>query len=194
MKRYLLFFFKNYFFWVLFFVVFKAIFLIANHNFTSALSAGEVLKVFLYGLKMDLSAAGYLSLVPGVVMALMPFFPRVAQRVVKGYTLVVIVAMTIMGLADLSLYPAWGTRLDSQVIPYLADPVAVVSSVSNMQLVLSFLAIALIVFLSYLAYSRLVANGEFESSVKWYVATPSLLLLTALLILPIRGGVDTSPL
>ena len=65
MKRYLLFFFKNYFFWVLFFVVFKAIFLIANHNFTSALSAGEVLKVFLYGLKMDLSAAGYLSLVLG---------------------------------------------------------------------------------------------------------------------------------
>ena len=194
MKRYLLFFFKNYFFWVLFFVVFKAIFLIANHNFTSALSAGEVLKVFLYGLKMDLSAAGYLSLLPGLVMALMPFFPRVAQRVVKGYTLVVLIVITIMGLADLSLYPAWGTRLDSQVIPYLADPVAVVSSVSNVQLVLSFLAIALIVFLSYLAYSRLVANGVFESLVKWYVATPSLLLLTALLILPIRGGVDTSPL
>ena len=166
MKRYLLFFFKNYFFWVLFFVVFKAIFLIANHNFTSALSAGEVLKVFLYGLKMDLSAAGYLSLLPGLVMALMLFFPRVAQRVVKGYTLVVLIVITIMGLADLSLYPAWGTRLDSQVIPYLADPVAVVSSVSNVQLVLSFSAIALIIFLSYLASPRLLYNVVFESSIK----------------------------
>ncbi|MBP5135811.1 MAG: LTA synthase family protein [Paludibacteraceae bacterium] len=194
MRRLSFFFVKNYLFWVLFFVVFKAIFLVANHSFTAALSAGEILDVFLHGLKMDLSAAGYLSLLPGVMLTLAPLFPKAIHKATKVYTLVILIPLTILGLADLSLYPSWGTRLDSQVIPYLGDPVAVVSSVSNLQLVLSFLAIALIVFAFYLLYSKVVANKPFDSSTKWYKATPLMLLFTALLFLPIRGGVDTAPL
>ena len=185
---------KNYLFWTIFFVFFKCIFLLANYEFTSALTSNEIGKIFLYGLKMDLSAAGYLTLLPGLIIALSPLIGKICDKILSVYTMVILILMSIIGLADTSIYPSWGTRIDAQAIPYITDPVAVLSSVSTLQLIASIVAIIAIVTLFYILHKKLVVSTDINKEEKWYKVTPTILILTAALILPIRGGIDSAPL
>lgn len=181
--------------WLLYFLVAKVLFLLFNANLTALLSPSEVAQVFFHGLKMDLSAAAYLSLLPGVMLALSFFFPAVAFRVIRIYTCVALPLVTLIVLGDMSLYPAWESRIDQQVFPYLSDPLAVFRSVSVPQLLLSVLAwltiSALFLFLFFKSFCLSRATSRSRHAVTFSFLT---LLLTTLLILPMRGGIDTAPL
>lgn len=195
---------KYYFFWLLSYVVFKALFMLYNHDITMTLTPMEIVQVFLHGLKMDASAAGYATLLPGVLMAvgcLGEGARKVTNRVVDGYTYIVMPLVVLLVLGDMALYPAWGVRIDRQVLPYLTDPLNVMNSVSGLQLLAGVGGwIVISVLLLYL-YKRFFSPHveEQEKRIGWrkgwrIVGCVGLLLVTALLILPIRGGVGSSPL
>jgi hypothetical protein len=95
---------------------------------------------------------------------------------------------------DIGLYPAWGCRLNAQLLPYLANLAGMIASVSGWQILLLVVAESVIVFLFSWGYQKIFSKKTFDGErAKWYVS-PALLLLTATLIIPIRGGFNTSPL
>ncbi len=194
MKRSILFFFKYFLFWFLFFVIFKVLFLLANISMTSKLDMGTILSIFLHGSIMDLSAAGYLTLIPGVLLVLTPLINnRVLAGIIKWYTFIILFFVTILGLTDIALYPVWGTRVNGQLIPYLAEPAGIIASVSIIQGVLFALLTGIIITAAVIAYNRIFRNELSGKRERWFAA-PVILFLTAALIIPIRGGVNTSPL
>ena len=67
--------FKYFIFWMIYFWLAKAFFLISNFELTRQLSVSEVFGIFGYGLKMDVSTACYLLIVPGVLLSLRIFIP-----------------------------------------------------------------------------------------------------------------------
>lgn len=194
MKDKVLFLIKYYFAWVLFFVIFKVFFLLYNHVATvETLSIDDILNVFLHGLKMDFSAAGYLTLLPGVFTAISVWIKSISHKVISIYTYIIAVVMVIMGLVDMSLYTSWGTRIDSQVLPYITDPVAVVSSVSGFQLVLSLLAVVVLSGITIFVFHKIIVKRPFDDKSN-FLSPIVLFIMTAVLVLPIRGGFDTAPL
>lgn len=188
-------FFKYFIFWMIFFLLVKALFLISNFNLTSQLSGGEILGIFWHGLKMDISTACYLLLFPGILLGFCLFLSaRFINRFFRIYTLVFLIIASVLMILDLGLYPHWGTRVNVTAFNYINDPVAISASVSIFEVLKGLLiAGSLITGFLYL-YKRVFSEGVIAvGTIKWY-ALPVQLFLVATLIIPIRGGFDTSPL
>ena len=195
MKRCLSFFIKYFLFWFCFFILFKLLFLVANTGKTAVMGWGDFFRVFLYGSKMDLSAAGYFTLFPGLLLVFTTFInPGIIEKIIKWYTWLMLILLTIFGLSDIGLYPSWGTRLNTQILPYLANPEGIIASVTLWQVLLFLVTGTGIIFLFTWLYNKIFSK-IFSRGVKpsWFVS-PVILFLTLALIIPIRGGVNTSPL
>ena len=188
-------FFKYFIFWMIFFWLAKVFFLISNLEQTSQLSMTEILGIFGYGIKMDISTACYLLIVPGLLLSLRIFISsRSVNRFFWIYTLVFLIIAAFLVVLDLGLYPHWGTRVNITAFNYIDDPVAMGASVSVDDVLLGLLiAGSLIVGFGFL-YRRFFPKGiAIDGKVTWYAAFLQLFLV-ATLIIPIRGGLDTSPL
>ena len=186
---------KYFIFWVIFFWLAKVLFLISNFEQTSQLSMSEVFGIFGYGIKMDISTACYLLVIPGLLLSLRILLPSwFANRFIWIYTLVFLILASFLVVLDLGLYPHWGTRVNITAFNYIDDPVAMSASVSIGDVLFGlFIAGSLVVGFAFL-YRRLFSEGvAINGKVKWYIVFLQLFLV-ATLIVPIRGGLDTSPL
>ena len=188
--------FFNYFiFWMIFFLLIKAFFLISNYGLSSQLSGAEIFNIFRHGLKMDISTSCYLLILPGLLIAFNRFIHTgIANRIIKIYTIVILILASLLAVTDWGLYPHWGTRVNVTAFNYIDDPVAMSASISFGDifkvLAISGLLIAGFIYL----YQRFFPNGMVASGKAGWFFIPLQLFLVAALILPIRGGLDTSPL
>lgn len=186
---------KYFLFWMVFFWITKVFFLLSNFGQTRMLSVSEVCGVFGYGLKMDISTACYLLIIPGLMFGLLLFVPsRAVNRFMYIYTMVFLIVGAFLAVLDLGLYPHWGTRVNVTAFNYIDDPVAMSASVSITDVLLGLFIIAVMLFGFRFLYRRFFPDGvAAEEKANWYASLVQLFLV-ATLILPIRGGLDTSPL
>ncbi len=195
MKKVLIAFLKYYLFWVLFLTTFKVFFVVYNYQAVDDLPSSDFWGIFRHGSVMDFSVAGYFSMVPGLIFSLgFLFSSRFSSYFLKYYTLAVLIFLTILGLSDAGLYPAWESRLNAQLLLYLETPGGIYASMSWWQLVLFPTLWIGIVWLSFWAYNRFIPRRKLaEIRMKWF-GIPVMLFLTAALIIPVRGGFDRAPL
>lgn len=188
-------FFKYFIFWMIFFWLAKVFFLIANFGQSSQLSTSEILGIFGYGLKMDISTACYLLIIPGLLLSLRIFLSsRFINQLFWIYTLVFLIVAASLVVLDLGLYPHWGTRVNITAFNYIDDPVAMRASVSITDVLLGLLFAGCLISGFVFLYRRIFHNGvAVNGKVKGYFPILQLFLV-ATLIIPIRGGLDTSPL
>jgi phosphoglycerol transferase MdoB-like AlkP superfamily enzyme len=188
-------FFKYFIFWMIFFWLAKAFFLASNFEQTHQLSLSEVLGIFGFGLKMDISTACYLLVLPGLLLSLRNFVPaRFINRFFWTYTLIFLIVASFLVVLDLGLYPHWGTRVNITAFNYIDDPVAMSASVSISDVLFGLLIAGSLIGGFVFLYRKLFPEGvAVEGKVTWYVSFLQLFLVAALII-PIRGGFDTSPL
>jgi len=195
MKHSILYFLKYYLFWFLYFLGFKIIFLIYNIESTLTLGWGDLLGAIFWGFRMDLSAAGYLTALPGLLMALSPLFKldRI-EKLIRYYTLFMLLPVTMMGILDFGTFPSWGCRLNGQIIPYLGNPAEMAASLNLIQYGIVIFGEIGLVWLSYWLYKRFFPIVDSRRKPEQLKKIPVLLLLTGALLLPIRGSLNTSPL
>ncbi|MDO9614015.1 MAG: LTA synthase family protein [Bacteroidota bacterium] len=186
---------KYFLFWMTFFWVAKILFLIWNFNITGQLSSGEISGIFWHGLKMDISTACYLLLLPGLLLCFRVVLPsKFINRFIHIYTLFFLIVASALTVLDLGLYPHWGTRVNVTVFNYLGDPVAIGASVSVFDVLLGLFISGSLIFGFLFIYRKIFPEGVSpEGAVKWYFPLIQLFIVASL-ILPIRGGLDTSPL
>ena len=113
------------------FIAAKLCFMLAlrsNHPFEGA----DVWQVVKHGLSLDLSTALYLTIVPFLVMAVSVWWKRteVLRKVLNGYYAVVAFILALAFVADTSLYPFWGFKLDASCLQFLSTPGDAFASVS----------------------------------------------------------------
>lgn len=195
MKKVLLAFLKYFLFWILFLTAFKILFVIYNYGAVADLPRADFRGIFTHGIIMDLSVAGYFSIVPGLIFSLgFLYTSKPGSYLLKFYTLLSLILLTFLGLADVGIYGPWGNRLNSQILTYLETPSGVFASLNWVQIVLFPVLLIAIVWASMYCYQRLLPRLKLERMfMKWY-GIPVLLFFTAALIIPIRGGLDRAPL
>lgn len=145
-----------------------------------------------HGFRMDLSVAGYVSLIPGLVIAfspsrwLLPFFAR--------YTALLLILVSFMTTVDMEIYRAWGFRLDTTPLRYLNTPTEALASVSSSPLGWLTLTLIGLIVGGILGFGKLNYWCSFgvRPTSRWSFAP--LVLATALLIIPIRGGLQLAPM
>jgi phosphoglycerol transferase MdoB-like AlkP superfamily enzyme len=186
---------KYFTFWLVFFLVAKATFLVYNLDQTSRLTMGEVLGIFSHGLIMDVSTACYLLVIPGLLFVLLFLLSsNFVNRFLWIYTIIFISIASFLIVLDLGLYPHWGTRVNITAFNYIDDPVAMSASVSIVDVIKGFFIAGCFIAASLYFYRWLFPEGVVSNTKgKWYIPLIQLFIV-ATLIIPIRGGFDTAPM
>lgn len=161
-------------------------------------SVGEWLAVVWHGLKLDMTVAGYITVLP-ILLVMVNLWVAIPERVgralLRGYLLVIAILCGILFGVDLGLYAYWGFRLDSTLLIYLADPKEAMASVDLWTGIRQSLFMAAYAALLYALYRPLVRLFDGERIARWPRAaacTVLMLVVAGLDFLAIRGGVGTS--
>ncbi|RYY59205.1 MAG: alkaline phosphatase family protein [Chitinophagaceae bacterium] len=186
-----------YFFsWVIFFDLMRVLFLLYHADKTKTLTGGDIGRTFLYGMRMDFSVAAYI-LLPVVVFVILSLFLHFFRRLLiyKVYTFIILLLVSLICLSDLELYNAWGFRIDSTPLKFLTTPKEALASVSHLPLVWILFFFIACYALFYFCFTVIMKRIFFQQQNGRKLVTGVLLLLfMGLLFIPIRGGLQQSPL
>lgn len=194
--------------WVLVFIVQKPLFMICYHDkLPEGNSLLQCLEVVYHGLSLDLSMAGYLTCLPALLVAASPWIRKtILRRVMTAYTAVAALIVAIAFVVNIGLYAYWKFPLDATPVFYfLTSPKDAMASLTIWMTLGGLAAILIIATLIAWAciktttiskYSILAKTNdkhEASSSYKIRLMTSAvMLLLSALLVIPIRGGFTVS--
>ncbi len=182
-------------YWVLGFIILKVLFLGYHFQESTALPGLEIFQIIRHGFKLDLSFSAYIAALPFLLIGLSVFIPLPFIRILlKAYTLFVILLISLLSVIDLELFKAWGFRLDATPLSYLNTPQEMIASAGASPLLLLVVILLSCIFLFSMVYLRWI-HPILKGAQKPYPAMVLLfLLLTASLIIPIRGGLQLAPI
>ena len=190
MRQRLLYLMKVYILTVVIFITAKLVFMLVNFE-GHAFGISDVFDVILHGLSLDLSTSLYFIILPFLItMVSLWWDNRQLHTFLRIYYVVIATMMTLAFIADTSLYPFWGFKLDASCLQYLETPSEVKASVSGFYMAVR---IVLLILCSYGLY-RLYKAIPFWSKnpSRREAATVTNLLFIPLIIIGIRGGLDES--
>ncbi|UYZ59982.1 LTA synthase family protein [Hymenobacter latericus] len=186
---------KYFLYWLLVFALGRAAFLLYHLPRTQQLDAGSIARTFIYGVRLDGSAAAYLCIAPFMLLAVAGWFPQLrVGRIIGIYTGIVGAVVALLTVADLELYRAWGFRLDNTPLQYLNSPGEMAASAGSSPLLLLTLILGGLLLVGYLLYRPLLASLPPQPA--WFSRVRAVavgLLYAVLLIVPLRGGVQQIP-
>lgn len=198
MKERLIGFLKTYVLVVCIFVLQKPFFMLYYQPLYPDISWADWFSVIWHGLPLDLSLAGYLTAIPGLLFICSAWtLSGVLRRIWCGYFLFVSILLSVIFTVDLGLYEYWGFRLDATPLFYFfSSPKDAVASVSVWMVIGGILAMAVYALVLYgIFYVVLLQKGYFKRMKLPYRpvnVSGAMLLLTGLLFIPIRGGFTVS--
>lgn len=195
MKKRILLFFQYFIFWTLLFIVFRILFILYHFHLTRELNAADILKVFLYGSKMDFSMAAYLTIFAGLSILLSAFLNgKIIGRIINIYTLVLIFFTSFLVFADMELYRNWGFRMDTTPLMYLKNPKEAAGSTNYLLSVILIIGCIVFAFYIWKFYKRWIGRQLMALEKTKLKAVLVFIPLIATLIIPIRGGFGVAPL
>lgn len=176
--------------WTLIGVLSKLVFLAVYASIIEGISASDWWDVIWHGLVLDVAIAGYLTIIPALIfIASLWTESKVTEWIWKGYVGIVAFISSLAYVANIALYGFWGFPLDNTPLLYIkTSPSDAMASVTTGQLIGGFLAVCASTIFIYLLITRLVRLPKAQQNGKPLLQTIVILLLTALLIIPIRGG------
>ena len=185
--------------WTVLFVLQKPVFLLMYAD-----SLADVFPVIFHGLPLDLSVAGYMTTVPALALTVssLPFSclhgeraARIFQYILLAWTAIASIIAALAFVANLALYGYWRFPLDATPVFFIAtSPADAMASIVWWQGLLGIGATAFVAVGTFILFKKLYRYFGKEL----FTARPrkagwlAMVLLTALLFLPIRGGVTVS--
>ncbi len=166
---------------------------------TKSLPLNTIGGVFIHGLRIDISTAAYLTVVPFLLWFIYSLFPvQFIKKLITGYTAFMLLVVALITTFDLQIYNIWGTKLNAQAIGYLRYPKEAIASMSSSPIFL-LVGICVALFLGgYYLYASIFKRLSFEAPPRSLVAVVSrlflLVIFSGILILAIRGGTGLAPM
>ena len=149
-----------------------------------------------HGLPLDLSLAGYLTILPGLLLIASAWTDsRILQLIRRIDFTIISILLSCIFISDLGLYGYWGFRLDTTPLFYFfSSPKDALASVSLWVVAGGILAMAVYAVLLYFVFSWILVNEKRPLKIPYRRLSVSgvLLLATGLLFIPIRGGFSVS--
>ena len=180
--------------WIVYFAFARLFFLLFYFDKTTELEISTIFKTFIYGLRLDTSFTAYLCFVPFLAILFSVFInPKKIGTIIKWYSAILIIILSLLLIIDASLYQSWGTRLDTSLLKYLNTPSIMIASVSMFQKITGTLFWAITSFLFIKGFNKVITKRINKIEQGFWLQAVVLLLITAALIIPVRGGLQTIP-
>ncbi|TDE15521.1 LTA synthase family protein [Dyadobacter psychrotolerans] len=183
------------FIWTVLFQFFRIIFLTYHYKKSIELPASYLAESAWHGLRMDVSFAGYILVLPTLFIGFTWKRWDWYKKFITIYTGFVAFVIVFLTIADLELFRAWGFRIDATSLHYLKTPQEAWASMASSPV---FALSVLFTVIYFTAYQIFKTFGErtipFFQKTSWYLSLSVFVLLTGALIIPIRGGLQLAPM
>jgi phosphoglycerol transferase MdoB-like AlkP superfamily enzyme len=179
---------RQFAFWLVFFAITCLVFLLWNIEETKGSSAGEVVSAFWYALYVDAAMISYFMGFSWLMFVVAGFWkPQLLLKINRQFQFVFIVAVSILTIAELSIYDEWHHKLTWKALWFLQHPGEVLSTATTLQLTLGPLSIAALIMAGIWLFRRFVPHEHAE---KPQLLKHSLFVLLAPVFIfwCIRGG------
>ena len=186
---------RHYFSLVILFMIQKPLFMLYASFHKQPYGIRDWFLVVLHGIPMDLSVAGYLTVLPVLFIIISVWaqtFP--VKKVMKAYDALTALIIAVIFIGDAALYPYWGFKLDASVLFYLKTPKEAVASVSVLTVIAGIVIIMATAFIIYRVLIRTLRPFDVPYT-KVLMRIPVTLITLFLyipLLLAIRGGISES--
>lgn len=182
--------------YILFLLIFlfqKPLFVWLYHNLLPDVNFADVVAVMRHGMILDCSIAGYLTVIPGILLIISVWYGGKWLKITAWtYYIVVALLLAVIFIANVALYGYWGFPLDATPIFYLtSSPADAMASVSVWTVIGTMLLCLIYAGIIYLLFIITVRKPLPDIKHKWS-ATAILSLMVVLLFIPIRGGFTVS--
>ncbi len=176
----------------LIFTLLKPCFMLYNDSIAKGVPFGDYFRVMYHGFTLDMATAGYLTALPWLVVLISIWFKNVPLRkILVGYYALISLLVILIAIADMSLYPFWGFKLDASIFNYLDSPKNAMASVSFGFILFRLIAILIVSGLVSWGLYRLTPK-KLEAARHRIWGTVVTILLGGLMFIAIRGGVTES--
>lgn len=180
------------------FLIAKGLFMVINHTLYASVTAADIIDVMWHGLPMDLCVAGYFTVLPALMIAGSAFsrdehILHIWNVSVRTVLLLSAFIISLGVSADTMLYPYWGFKLDTTPLFYfLSSPASAVASggiAGGVALLIGLFILNSVILLWTVSIIKIeIITGAKR---RW-LTFGGLILCTALLALPVRGGIGVS--
>lgn len=197
MKTRFKYFFLTYVFFVLIFIIQKPLFMLYHLSLFKEARWQDWFLVPYHGLPLDFSLAGYLTIIPGLLLICTIWSrKRLWRRLAKTYFAVIAIVLSSVFVIDLGLYRYWGFRLDATPLFYFcSSPGDALASAGAWELIGGIVAFMVLAALLYALFHLLLRDDVLEKKLlplNRPFFTLLFVLLWAALFIPIRGGFTVS--
>jgi len=184
-------------FWLVFFYFARFFFIATHFREAAQFSPWSIAGTFVHGLLLDISATGYIFLIPALLM-----IPGVIltgkwfSTFIRWYSYIIIIVSSIIIVADTLLYKYWGFRMDYTPLLYLKTPKEAAASVTFIQIAGVSAGIILISALFIWLFNKFTIKlfDGFEKIRLWQPAMLFFMIFLGSLLIPIRGGFGIAPI
>ena len=183
---------RTYLWTVVVFVLAKVAFMLLcgeDHDY----GINDVCQVVQHGLGLDLSTALYFLIVPFLLCVVQIWYwHKWLNKLLQVYFLIISLAFALAFVADTSLYPFWGFKLNATCLQYLESPNEMAASVSTTYLIWRFLAIAIATIIIFDGYRHRFPVKISMPTKQKLTELIIYILSIPLMVIGIRGGVSES--
>lgn len=175
----------------------KLLFMLSLPEVYGGVAFSSRLQALAAGLGMDMSMAGYLTILPALaILASIWFLPRIVDRAMTVYYVIVAIIIAAATTLDAILYSYWGMKLDMTPFFYFSSsPSLALASSSPGEIAAGigvWLVAAAVIALIFIGIIRLTPLSDGSRMRHRRRAAAILTILAALLFIPIRGGLTVS--
>jgi len=175
---------------------FRILFMIIYSSHASGIGFQDQLLALVHGLKLDLSLTGYCLLIPTLLLFLASLVKKLkVRRILDIYTFIILSLLIPLFFTNLVIYKYWNFPVDRSIFDYLNTPGEMFASLNPLSLILITILIVTSFYLAFfIIYRRWISIPfKVESRIYW-VEPVFYFLCIPLLIIPIRGGLQTAPI
>lgn len=161
-------------------------------DLSSSLQLLDVLKLNLYGLRLDASMGAYALALSTLLLSIPKLKPKVPATLNFAFVAIVLFFFSVIVAVDLELYTHWGYRMTTTPLLYVSKEAF--DSINPAKLILiTGIIFTLFLFFLYI-YKRFVHTKFAAISTLTFGRVLQMVFILLLLFLPIRGGVGVAPI
>ncbi len=183
--------------WLAFFELARVFFLLRTWDYATNVPSGLLFQSLWFGLKMDISMAAYITILVclfAIAGLFIPFFR--GKKIYIIYSAIILFIQLLLIIADAEIYKAWGNRIDFTPLKYLSNPKEMLASVSHLPVICILLGFIFVYLLLLWSFKKIISKAIplLQNTKTRWIQLLIVSICSGLLIIPIRGGLQLSPL
>ncbi|MCU0371127.1 MAG: LTA synthase family protein [Bacteroidales bacterium] len=193
MKRLFLSLLRQYLFWMVFFFLLRALFLLYHIKSltTEEIRAGEALLSFWHALRLDTATTGYILIIPSLILLIQGLFgAKWLNTVNRIYTMVLIICWSLITTVELGSFAEWKSKLTTSAFIHLHNIKEIYFSVSAIQFFSLLFSLVILSGGSYLLYTRIFYADIRDRS--RFIISPIIFFIISIPLefIMLRGGIN----